>query len=279
MGDAFAQLINEMRKLHINLELRDFQELGVTPWFSYTTSLPERPLPSLSERPHIRTERLLVRPILAEDLDAFHELRKIPETQEHSKIRGRPDRNKEETERTIAALTSNEDNHWYFGAFLLSTGELIGEGGLPDCTLMSTSNSGWPEAEFLIKPNFWRQGYGTEMFKAITNSWWDLPREWRRLQIIPALAPGLDAGSDLPECLVYQWEERNERARGFFAKVLDQMPAAAEGVFESCDAREGREGNMVRWAGTLAVNPKPPPKPVDSEEEEEEGEEGEEDDD
>ncbi|KAJ4396197.1 hypothetical protein N0V93_000416 [Gnomoniopsis smithogilvyi] len=265
MGDAMSDISNAMTKLEIRLELKDFQELGVTPWFSYTTSLPERPLPSLSERPHFKTERLLIRPIVKDDLESFYELRQITETQEHSKIRGRPDRSKEETAQYIEALAENEDNHWYFGAFLLSTGEMIGEGGLPDCAIMSTSNSGWPEAEFLVKPQYWRQGYGTEMFHAIIDSWWDLPREWRRLQLIPALNPGVDAGSDVPECLVYQWEERNERARDFFAHVLDQAPAAAEGVFESCDTREGREGEVVKWAGTLAVNPRPPPRDVDSE--------------
>lgn len=259
-----SDISNTMKKLEINLELKDFQELGLTPWFSYTTSLPVRPLLSQSQRPHLRTKRLLIRSIIPEDLDAFHDLRQIAETQEHSKIRGRPDRSKEETAQYIEDLASNEDNHWYFGAFLLSTGEMIGEGGLPDCVIMSTSNSGWPEAEFLIKPQYWRQGYGTEMFDAIINSWWDLPREWRRLQIIPALAPGVDAGSDLPECLVYQWEERNQRARGFFARMLDQAPAAAEGSFESCDAREGREGEIVKWAGTLAVNPRPPPRDLES---------------
>ncbi|KAF3763837.1 hypothetical protein M406DRAFT_341246 [Cryphonectria parasitica EP155] len=244
-----------MPKLMLRLEANDLQNLGVTPWFSYNTTLPKRPLPSLSERPHFKTERLLVRPIGPDDLDAFYELRKCAETQEHSKTRGRPDWNKEETEKAIEALVSQARTHWYFGAFLLSTGEMIGEGGLPDCTIMSTSNSGWPEAEFLIKPQYWRQGYGSEMFKPIIDSWWALPREKRRLQIIPALAQGAEAGSKVPESLVFQWEERNARARHFFAKMLAQVPATAEGSFESCDTREGREGTIVKWAGTLVVSP------------------------
>lgn len=265
MSDEVSSLCSSMGKLELYLGLKEFTQLGLTPWFSFTTSLPVRPLPSLAERPHLKTERLVIRPITEEDLDAFYELRSIAETQEHSKLRGRPDRNKDETAEYIKLMAENEDYHWYFGVFLSSTGEMIGEGGLPDCVLMSTSNSGWPEAEFLLKPDYWRQGYGTEMFTAIMDSWWDLPREWRRTQIIPALVPGLDAGSDVPECMVYQWEERNQRARDFFAKVLDQAPAAAEGGFESCDTREGREGEVVKWSGTVAQNPRPPLRVYDDE--------------
>ncbi|ROW11940.1 hypothetical protein VPNG_05270 [Cytospora leucostoma] len=121
---------------------------------------------------------------------------------------------------------------------------------------MSTSNSGWPEAELLIKPQYWRQGYGREIFEAIMDSWWDLPREKRRHQLVPALVPGKAPGDEISESIVFQWEENNMRAREFFAKMLAQTPAAAEGIFESCDTREGREGNIVKWAGTLTGNPR-----------------------
>lgn len=242
-------------KLHLKLGFEAFHSLGVMPWFSYTVTLPARPLPSIAERPHIKTKRLVIRPILPADLDAFYELRRCAETQEHSKTRGRPDRSKEETQQTIEALNEDEQNHWYFGVFLQSTGEMIGEGGLPDCNTMSTSNSGWPEAEFLIKPQYWRQGYGTEMFDAIVNSWWKLPREKRRHQLIPALAPGKEPGDEVAESIVFQWEDSNVQAREFFAKMLAGTPAAADGEFESCDTREGREGNIVQWFGTVARNP------------------------
>lgn len=256
--ETLTQLQEALPQIKINLDLADFQNLGMTPWFSYRVALPQRPLPSVSERPHIDTKRLVVRPILASDLNAFHELRRRPDLQRHSKIRGRPDKDKDETQRNINALTEDDDSHWYFGAFLRSNGELIGEGGLPDCFNMATSASGWPEAEFFIKPEYWRQGYGTELFNAVINSWWDLPRERRRHQLIPAVVPGVEPGDDVSEGVVFQWEEGNVVARNFFAKVLSQAPVSAEGAFESVDTREGREGNIVRWVGTLNPNPRPP---------------------
>lgn len=263
MGDAMSLggLAKALPTLHVDLEVSDFAGMCVTPWFSFTTVLPVRPLPGYLERPQIETERLCIRPITMDDLDAFWELRQIAETQVPSKERGRPDASKDDTRRQIESLVEFEQDQWYYGAFLRSTGEMIGEGGL--YTVNRTSLSGWPEVEFLIKPQYWRQGYGTEMFNAIVDSWWDLPREWRRLQIIPALTPGFDPGCEVPESLVFQWEEPNEAARLFFAKVLANRPAAAEGGASTYDTRPGREGNIVRWSGTAAVNPRePPPRPV-----------------
>lgn len=279
MGDAMSlkSLEGALPTIHVDMTLNDTEEQAVTPWFSFTTALPERPLPELEQRPHMTTKRLLIRPITLDDLDDLHALRKIAEIQRHSKTRGRADETVEETKASIEELIAHQWDQWYFGAFLLSTGEMIGEGGLPSCTIMASSNSGWPEAEFLVKPQYWRQGYGTEMFNAIMDSWWDLPREWRRLQVMPKLVQGLDAGSDLPESIVFQWESGNEVARMFFAKVASQLPAAAEGAIESRDTRPGREGNVVRWTGTLCVSPRgPPPKDESDYEEDFSEEEGDE---
>ena len=77
------------------------------------------------------------------------------------------------------------------------------------------------------------------------DSCWDLPRERRRHQLIPAIAPGLEPGDAIPEGVVFQWEDGNDAARSFFAKVLAQAPVGAQGGFESIDTREGREGNIM----------------------------------
>jgi RimJ/RimL family protein N-acetyltransferase len=254
---AMSQLQQALPAMQINLKLHDFQSLGMTPWFSYRVGLPERPVPTISERPQIKTKRLVVRPFLPSDLGSLYDLRRCSEIQLHSKMRGRIDHDKLETQRNLDTLNHHEQNHWYFGAFLQSTGELIGEGGLPDIFDMATSASGWPEAEFLIKPGYWRQGYGTEFFKAVIDSWWDLPRERRRHQLIPALVADKEPGDDVSEGVVFQWEEGNMAAQGFFAKVLGQAPVTAEGAFESIDVREGREGQLIRWTGTLIANPRP----------------------
>lgn len=169
----------------VNFDTDDWDRLGMMPWFSFKVKLPMRPLPRISERPHMKTRCLLIRPIQMSDLEGFYALRRQPETQNHSTIRGRPDRDIAETRKYIEWLYEQDQAHWYFGAFLSSTGELIGEGGLPDCLAMP--RSGWPEAEFLIKSEYWRQGYGTEMFQAIVESWWSLPRETMRHQLLPAI--------------------------------------------------------------------------------------------
>lgn len=253
------------KPFHVHLALDSFQTLSVTPWFSYTTSLPTL-LPTQAEREPMKTERLVIRPITPDDLDAFWELRQIKETQTQSKERGCVDESKEETAAYIARLAEREYDHWYFGIFLASTGAMIGEAGIPSATIMATSFSGWPEAEFLLAPQYWRQGYGTEVFKAIVTSWWELPRQWRRLQLIPALVPDLDAGADVPEGLVLQWSADNVAAAAFCTKMLGQMPVSAEGFAECIDMRRGREGTLTKWAGLLSANPNPPPPKPECEE-------------
>ncbi|ROW01859.1 hypothetical protein VMCG_05567 [Cytospora schulzeri] len=224
-----ANMEDELQRLQLRLELEDFEDLAMVPWFSYRMRLPKRPLPRLSDRPRITTERLIVRPILPSDLDGLHTLRQRPETQNHSRTRGRPDQNIEETQQSIEMLNQDYQHHWYFGGFLQSTGELIAEGGLPDCAIMASSASGWPEAEFLVKPEYWRQGYGTEFFNAVMESWWDLPREWRRVQVFPAGMPGKEPGDVAMEGVVFQWEEGNEVAERFFNKVLEEKTCIASG--------------------------------------------------
>lgn len=227
----------------------------VTPWFSYKAHLPKRPLPPVSVRPEITTPRLVVRSILPSDAEEFYKLRQIPQTQNLSTSRGRPDRDMDETLRNIEMLQSpNDSRHWYFGAFLASTGEMIGEGGIPDSEDQPTS--GWTRCEVLLKPGYWRQGYGTEFFRAIMDSWWELPREKRRHQILPLVAGEHEPGDEVIECVEFVWEENNVAAQKFFAKMLGQTPISAEGTFVSFDWREGREGKLERFAATLASNPR-----------------------
>jgi RimJ/RimL family protein N-acetyltransferase len=255
MDSMEKQPLGTLPQIKVQLEHEDYERLGLMPWFSYKVNLPIRPMPSVPERPHIKTKRLIVRPILPSDLEAFHELRRRPETQDHSPTRGRPNRDLIETGRHIEFLQPPYDQgHWYFGAFLASTGELIGEGGLPDCEDMP--RSGWPEAEILIKPEYRQQGYGTELWAAVLESWWDLPREKKRHQLLPVIAGDKEPGDEVIDGVGFIWEETNIAARNFFAKVLGQAPVSATGTFVEFDQRDGRQGEFVRWAGTLMVNPR-----------------------
>lgn len=264
------------RGARFSLDQDEWEKIAIEPWLTYKVPLPPRPLPPVSARPHIRTKRLIVRPILPSDLDGFYELRRIRETQDQSTSRGRPDRDLDETRKNIARLQAPYDaRHWYFGAFSISTGELIGEGGIPDAFSVSTEEligegglpdtehqpvsgwiSGWTRCEVLIKPAFWRQGYGTELFKAVLDSWWDLPRELRKHQLLPSAIDNPPPGSLVRDRLEMIWEADNDAASHFFPKALSQVPVAHEGFFTSLDWREGREGNLVRWAGTMIQNPR-----------------------
>jgi RimJ/RimL family protein N-acetyltransferase len=61
----------------------------------------------------------------------------------------------------------------YFGIFLNSTGELIGDGGIH--TLASPA-CGWPELGCKFAREQVGRGYGTEFLRAFTSWWWALPR-------------------------------------------------------------------------------------------------------
>ncbi|PSR83676.1 acyl-CoA N-acyltransferase, partial [Coniella lustricola] len=186
---------------------------------TYKARLPPRPLPSISARPHIRTRRLVIRPFLPSDLEAFYALRRVHETQAHSTSRGRAVRDLEEARNSLAGLQApHDEHHWYFGAFLASTGELVGEGGLAD--IRHQPVSGWPRCEMLISPAFWRQGYGTEFFDALLNSWWDLPRERRKHQLLPfCIGDQQEPGREVIERLELIWEADNVAACNFFPKA------------------------------------------------------------
>lgn len=76
-----GQCTGAVTKVHVELGAEEYENFRVTPWFSYRVNLPIKPIPSVPERPHIKTSRLLVRPIIPEDLENFHALRACAETQ------------------------------------------------------------------------------------------------------------------------------------------------------------------------------------------------------
>ncbi|KAK6840856.1 hypothetical protein PG987_001716 [Apiospora arundinis] len=209
------------------LDHEEFEGRSMMPWFSYKVSMPLRPMPGLADRPHTKTPRLVLRPFVASDLPAFHDLRSRPETQHHSMTRGRASRDLDESRRQLESLLEDDgQGHWYVGAFLQSNGELVGEAGLPDCVTLA--RSGWPEAEVLLKKEYWRQGYGAEV----------------------------EPGAKLIDGVGFGWEETNEPAAKFFPKVLSRGGAVfAEGFFEEFDQRDGREPQLLRWNGIITNNP------------------------
>ncbi|PSR92430.1 hypothetical protein BD289DRAFT_179150 [Coniella lustricola] len=74
----------------IHISPDDPQQFGnlyqeIVPWFSYRVLLPARPLPSIAQRPEIKTERLIIRHIVPRDLEDYFALRSDANTQQHCK--------------------------------------------------------------------------------------------------------------------------------------------------------------------------------------------------
>lgn len=100
------------------------------------------------------TSRLIIRPLLFSDLEAFRTLRSEAGAM-NSSTRGRPDKDSE-TEDYLENLQSPfKDSRMYFGIFLKnpdgSEGELIGDGGI--YKILNT-DSGFPEYGYKFKQQF-----------------------------------------------------------------------------------------------------------------------------
>ncbi|KAJ1324318.1 GNAT family N-acetyltransferase [Microdochium nivale] len=226
---------------------------SMTPWYNLYTSLPDRPLPPSSERPHIKTDRLVLKPLQLSDLEALHALRTQPEVMTKT-FRPRVDRDIDETRTLLESLQSPHDgNSWRFGAFLASTGELVGEGGVNSYD--DLWRTGWPELEFMISKEHWNKGYGKELVTALVGAWFKLPRSHIRKQSLhPNVIGELEPGDELPDNLFICIDADIEPAR----KIVDGLvnPEAdyiADWV--QADWREGKELQDITIAGWLLPNP------------------------
>ncbi|KAI1385569.1 acyl-CoA N-acyltransferase [Hypoxylon trugodes] len=142
-------------------------------WEHVETTLPSLPLPPISQRQPITTERLVIRPMREDDLEGYFELRRQPEAMLGTAL-GKPDSDIDESRQAMKVfLPENEEKSFLFGVFLKSTGELIGEGGVHN---MKPSYCSWPEIGYKFKKEFWGQAYGTEFLKAFIIAWWKIPR-------------------------------------------------------------------------------------------------------
>ncbi|KAI1182440.1 acetyltransferase domain-containing protein [Nemania serpens] len=153
-------------------------------WITVTTTLPQSLGSHENEwngncpHPEIRTERLIIRPLVPSDLIAFHRLRSQPEFMKHT-TSGRPDSDIHETQEKLGRLISAPSSpdafpfYTYFGIFLKTTGELIGDGGVHK---LASPACGWPELGCKLGREYCGLGYGTEFLRAFTAWWWGLPR-------------------------------------------------------------------------------------------------------
>lgn len=114
---------------------------------------------------HLHTERLCLRPVVIEDLEAIHELNSLEETARFNT--GEIPKNKEETRMTcetrIVENAKEKGSRFIFTVELTGTGQFIGLIG------MNKGKEKYNNAEvwFKIHPHFWNKGYGTEALKGM----------------------------------------------------------------------------------------------------------------
>ncbi|KAI1135983.1 acyl-CoA N-acyltransferase [Hypoxylon sp. FL0543] len=198
------------------------------------TILPTIPFPPNAEREPIRTERLIIRPVSEDDLDAFHSLRNQPEVMRYTAA-GRIAANKEETREILARYLPPNDLETYNNMICLaSTGELIGIGGMSKRRHLS----GWPEIGYLFKKEFWGHGYATEFLRGWLNLWWALPRSEVELDVDPQ---SVDGPGEAPELLTAIVEESNLRSR----RVLEKAGFREYKQWTERDSREGCDGDVT----------------------------------
>ena len=147
-----------------------------------------------SELPTIYSDRLIIRPLVNSDIDAYHSLRSQPEAMRDSG-RGRPDVNISETLNKLERLIGGDKDNIYFGIFIKNSdgleGDLIGDGGVHN---FKSEITGWPEYGYKFKKEFWGKGYATEFGKAFFKFWTSLPRKDVK---IPVSSSSIDMNSSL----------------------------------------------------------------------------------
>ncbi|KAH8912269.1 acyl-CoA N-acyltransferase [Coniochaeta sp. PMI_546] len=150
-------------------------------WVSIQTTLPTRPLPLNSSRPAFTTERLVIRALGVEDVQALHVLRTQPEVMANTP-QGRIDKDVGETRSKLAHyLPPNDEKTYEFAICLKETDEVIGLGG---CHSLS-SMFGWPEIGYMLRREFWGQGLATEFLRTWLDMWYALPRTEEQVDVHP----------------------------------------------------------------------------------------------
>lgn len=114
---------------------------------------------------HLHTERLLLRPVIIEDLDLIHDLHSLEETDRFNTL-GIP-KDKEETRQIcdtwIAGNAKADRRRFIFAVELLATAQFIGVTGVT----LGKEKYRNAEVWFKFHPTFWNKGYATESLKRL----------------------------------------------------------------------------------------------------------------
>lgn len=170
----------------------------------------------MSAREPIRSERLILRPYAATDINDFHLLRLQPEVMKWTG-QGRPDKDLEETTTCLAGrLPGSEkgETAYEFAICLAETGEMIGTGG----SHMRVGELGWPVIGYMIRSEFWGKGLATELMTTFLKAYWALPREEVEVKVEKSTIVGSE--TDLqPEHITAITAPENGASQNVLAKL------------------------------------------------------------
>ncbi|KAK7924254.1 acyl-CoA N-acyltransferase [Apiospora marii] len=229
------------------------------------TTLPILPLPTNDARPHVQTARLLVRPLQQSDLAGLHALRTQPEAMTGTRL-GRPDRDLMETQAALDFFLGNDSDGdggpasppYLWGAFLRSTGELIGEGGVHALTSDAATASGWPEIGYKFRREHWGRGYATEFLGAVLGSWWGLPRRAVEIRINRrAVEVAADHGRGDVVAAAEHVYANAEPGNVGSCRVLEKLEFQRFHEWTEPDTQEHRVGEPLDLVGYLLTSPGP----------------------
>ena len=118
----------------------------------------------------LETERLILRPMLASDFDAFHRIftdLRVMAAFDHDPF------TREQMERWLKRNLDHQAEFGYglFSVLLKDTGELIGDCGLEQ---MEVGDSKVAELGYDFRSDFWNQGYATEAASAVRDYAFDV---------------------------------------------------------------------------------------------------------
>ncbi|KAK8082636.1 GNAT domain-containing protein [Apiospora saccharicola] len=231
------------------------------------TTLPILPLPTNDARPRLETARLLVRPLQQSDLAGLHALRTQPEAMTGTRL-GRPDRDLAETQGALDFFLGHGDSEpsYLWGAFLRSTGELIGEGGVHALASDAAAASGWPEIGYKFRREHWGQGYATELLGAVLGAWWKLPRRSVEIRANKRAVVTWAAGDDDGSSVAVAREEASavehvyanaEPGNVGSCRVLEKLGFQRFHEWTEPDTQGHRIGQPLDLAGYLLASPDP----------------------
>ena len=178
------------------------------------------PCPPLVAQTDIRTERLLIRRYQASDLQSLYELRTQPEVMLWTKT-GKTDADLEITRSFVdTKLGAAAEDTYSCVICLADTGKVIGTGG----THSRNGMLGWPDMGYLLRKEYWGQGYGTEFVKGFLAAWWAFPRATYEFKVDRSTVPqGTRDGGTVSERLVGIAPERNAGSRRILEKCGMEM--------------------------------------------------------